>query len=419
MLLISKSQWKQWWRLGLPLLLAWSLAWLLGMAVLAKVAIDLRAERRDADLDTQLALYATTVYGLTWFDAQGVFHDELLKLEPDVYPAPYDIWVVEPASIPIHHLAPSKPRFALSDFSFLHSAVMEEKRKVYLNGVDAQGAAYRLYAMPTYSDQMTETAPKAMVIVVADPLPGEAAYQAFVQQIVLAALGLGITGLLVGLGLTYWSLRPAWASLHQRERFLSATAHELRTPVAALRGICESAQRGDEAPQQALTRMEGLLRTASHTLEDLLLFARLDAGTTLERQAVRLDLLVESLLPEDDSVLLEASTSIIHLDPRLASVAVRNLLENARKYGSQTNKPLIKVRVANGQVTVEDQGVGFPAALLARKQTDFVISPSQGGSGLGLAIVNMIVRLHGGVLRLENKPEGGARVTVSFQAFQS
>lgn len=414
--MISKTQWKQWWRLGLPLLLAWSLAWLLGMAILAKIAIDLRAERRDADLNTQLALYATTVYGLTWFDAQGSFHDELLKLEPDVYPAPYDIWVVEPATTPIKHLAPSKPRFALSDFSFLLAAVMSEKRKIYHNGIDAQGAAYRLYAIPTYSDQTTETTPKAMVIVVADPLPGEAAYQGFVRRIVLAALVLGIMGLLVGLGLTYWSLRPAWASLRQRERFLSATAHELRTPVAALRSICESGQRGDEAPALALTRMSGLLHTASHTLEDLLLFARLDAGATLERQAVRLDLLVETLLPEDDSVLLEANTSVVHLDPRLASVVIRNLLENARKHGSQAGKPIIRVQVTGSQVRVEDQGTGFPAALLARKQTDFVISPSQGGSGLGLAIVNMIVSLHGGTLRLENKPDGGARVTVNFQA---
>lgn len=414
--MIKQRQWRQWLKLGLPLLLAWSLAWLLGMAVLAKVAIDLRAERRDADLDTQLALYATTVYGLTWFDAQGVFHDELLKLEPDVYPAPYDIWVVEPATTAINHLAPVKPRFALSDFSFLNSAVMGERHKVYHEGVDAQGLAYRLYAIPTYSDQTTETTPKAMVIVVADPQPGQAAYQSFVRRIVLAALVLGVMGLLLGLGLTYWSLRPAWASLRQRERFLSATAHELRTPVAALRSICESAQRGDEAPQRALTRMHALLGTASHTLEDLLLFARLDAGATLERQAVRLDLLVETLLPEDDSVLLEAKASIVHLDPRLASVVVRNLLENARKHGSQAGKSIIKVWVADAQVIVEDQGAGFPAALLARKQSDFVISPSQGGSGLGLAIVNMIVRLHGGALRLENKPEGGARVTVSFQA---
>jgi signal transduction histidine kinase len=51
---------------------------------------------------------------------------------------------------------------------------------------------------------------------------------------------------------------------------------------------------------------------------------------------------------------------------------------------------------------------------LARRETDFALSPTQGGTGLGLAIVNMVARLHGGALRLENRVEGGARVTVSF-----
>ncbi len=74
----------------------------------------------------------------------------------------------------------------------------------------------------------------------------------------------------------------------------------------------------------------------------------------------------------------------------------------------------IHVTVAGAQVTVEDQGKGFSAELLARRETDFALSPTQGGTGLGLAIVNMVARLHGGALRLENRVEGGARVTVTF-----
>jgi signal transduction histidine kinase len=400
-------------RLGIPLLVAWSVAWLLGIAILANVAINQRAERRDADLDTQLALYATAVYGLTWFD-DGGFHDELLRLETDWQPAPYDLWVIAPANPPVQHLAPPQPRFAIADFSFLIPEVMGQARKVYRDGVDTKGQAYRLYAIPTYTDQANDAAPKAMVIVVADPVPGQVAYQAFVRRIWLTALALGVIGLLVGTALTYWSLRPAFAALQQRERFLSATAHELRTPVAALRSICESAQRGDEAPHLALTRMETLLRSASHTLEDLLLFARLDAGATLERQPVRLDLLVETLLPDDDSVRFVATASVVNLDPRLASVAVRNLIENARKYGQRDGVAHITVTVSGAQVVVEDQGKGFSEALLTRRETDFVISPTQGGTGLGLAIVNMVARLHGGALRLENRAEGGARVTVNF-----
>jgi signal transduction histidine kinase len=400
-------------RLGIPLLLAWAVAWLLGIAILAKVAIDLRAELRETDLDTELALYATSVYGLTWFDQQGQFHDEILRLEHDLLDAPYDIWVVEPGNPPTRHFSPAHPRFNLTDFTQLQTTVMGQGQDVYLDGQDTDGKPYRLHAIPTFMDQGDTSTPKAMIITVADPTPGQVAYQAFVQRIVGASALLGILGLLVGVGLTAWSLRPVLAALRQRERFLAATAHELRTPVAALRSICESAQRGDEAPQLALTRMDGLLRSATHTLEDLLLFARLDAGASLERQPVRLDLLVETLLPDDDSVTLDAAATVVNLDPRLATVAVRNLLENARKYGAAAQSH-IHVTVAGAQVTVEDQGEGFSAELLARRETDFALSPTQGGTGLGLAIVNMVARLHGGALRLENRVEGGARVTVSF-----
>lgn len=401
-------------RLGIPLLLAWGIAWLLGIAILAKVAIDLRAELRETDLDTELSLYATAVYGLTRFDQQGKFHDEMLRSEHDLLDAPYDIWVVEPGNPPTHHFTPVHPRFKLTDFTQLQSTTMGQGQDIYLDGKDSDGKPYRLYAIPTFLGQGDTSIPKAMIITVADPIPGQVAYQVFVQRIVGASALLGILGLLVGVGLTALSLRPVLASLRQRERFLAATAHELRTPVAALRSICESAQRGDEAPQLALTRMDGLLSSATHTLEDLLLFARLDAGASLNRQPVRLDLLVETLLPDDNSVTLDAAVTVVHLDPRLVTVAVRNLLENARKHGVTSAQAYIHVTVVGAQVTVEDQGKGFSADLLARREIDFALSPTEGGTGLGLAIVNMVARLHGGALRLENRAGGGTRVTVSF-----
>ena len=403
-------------RLGIPLLLAWSVAWLLGITTLASIAIQQRAERRDADLDTQLALYATAVYGLTWFDEQGRFHDELLRLEPDLNPAAFDAWVVEPDTPPVTHITPEHPQFALTDFSFLSGEVMQQARKVYHTGKDKQGADYRLYAIPTYTDQPGSTTPKAMIIVVADPVPGHVEYQAFAQRIWLAAMTLGGIGLLVGAGLSYWSLRPAFAALHQRERFLSATAHELRTPVAALRVLCESARQGDEDPQAILQRMDALLHSTSHTLEDLLLFARLDAGATLEREPVRLDLLVETLLPDDGSVSLDANASVVSVDPRLASVAVRNLLDNARKHGQSSGQTSISVTVSGACIVVEDQGNGFSNALLMRRENDFALSPTQGGSGLGLAIVNLIASLHGGSLKLENRQPQGARASLQFSA---
>ncbi|MEM7352208.1 MAG: hypothetical protein AAF657_15515, partial [Acidobacteriota bacterium] len=112
-------------RLGVPLFLAWTAAWVLGISLLATVAIELRAELRDSDLDTELALYATAVYGLTWFDEAGQLRDEVLALEEELLDGPFDLWVVEPGEPAGVHLAPASPRFAVEDFADLAPAVIE------------------------------------------------------------------------------------------------------------------------------------------------------------------------------------------------------------------------------------------------------------------------------------------------------
>lgn len=171
----NPSRHAQLWRLGIPLVLAWSLAWVLGLSVLAKVAIELRAELRDTDLDTQLALYATSIYGLTWFDEAGNFHDEILRLEPELSSAPYDIWVITPATADTPatvHLRPMPARFALANFDRLGTEVMVNAHKIYRNGQDSKGRRYRLYAIPTYLDQDTALTPEAMIVVVGDTQPG-------------------------------------------------------------------------------------------------------------------------------------------------------------------------------------------------------------------------------------------------------
>ncbi|WP_020396281.1 sensor histidine kinase [Thiolinea disciformis] len=396
-------------RLAMPLLVAWTLAWLSGLSILANVAIDLRAEQRDADLDTQLALYATAVYGLTWFDASGQFHPELYWAEKDLHPAVYDIWLVEVSEESIVYLAPTNARFSFAHFRFLQAPVMQQAQKVYWNGVDDKGMPVRLYAIPTYLDNPASHTPKAMIVVVADPRPAQNAYESFVRKILLVTVLLGFAGLGMGLGLTYWSLRPTFHSFRQRERFLSATAHELRTPITALRSVCESALKGDESSVQALKRMNSLLSEASNTLNDLLLFARLDAGAGLQREAVRLDLLVESLLPEADLIKFEGEATIVNVDPRLISVVVRNGLENAYKHG----KLPIHIRVTQQQISIDDAGQGFPPDFLTRHFSDFAISPSQGGTGLGLAIIHLIMRLHGGKVQLTNTAQG-ARILLTF-----
>lgn len=400
-------------RLGIPLALAWSIAWIIGIAILANVAVNQREEMRSADLDADLSLNAMAVYGLTWFDEDEQFHDEVLHLESNLLDAAMDIWIIEPADSDIIYLAPPNPNFKIDSFNYLKELVIQQEKNVFFDGIDNLGKAYRLHAIPTYPDQQAPTSPKAMIIVVADPMPGLANKQAFTNKIIWVTFILGGVGLLVGVLLALWSLRPALLSLHQRERFISATAHELRTPLAAIRSINESALHGDEPAEVALSRMQGILESASHTVDDLLLFARLDAGAKLGRQPVRLDLLVETLLPEDDSVALVAEESVVVVDTALIKVAVRNLIENARKHSGLAD---VTVYVDFQSIEVRDSGSGFPESLLQRVERDFVISPTQSGTGLGLAICNMIARLHGGQLSLSNNRKGGAIARLTFNS---
>ena len=409
-------------RLRHMLTLGWAVAWVVGLAALATVAIKLSAELRSRSLDSELEIYATTAYGLTWFDDQGVFHPEIFEREPKLAEAPFDIWILEPDSSPVVHLEPSAPHFAIDSLARIAAHVVRTQAELFTEGQDTRGTTYRLHAVPTYQDDRDDSA-IAAVIVIGNPQPGRAAHRAFVRHLSLIALGLGALGIAVGDRLARFSLRPVLAALAQREQFLAAAAHELRTPLAALQGVCDSAIAGDEPSAPALERMSSLIARTGHTVDDLLLFARLDDGSAeLDRQPVRLDLLVEAELPEDTAISLVAEASVAEVDPRLARVAIRNLIDNAATHGGALDGDL-RVQVGKTEVTVEDLGPGFPSQILAHRDHAFGFAPAitgdrgksgHQGVGLGLAITRLIAELHGGELVLENRVEGGARAILRF-----
>jgi len=102
---------------------------------------------------------------------------------------------------------------------------------------------------------------------------------------------------------------------------------------------------------------------------------------------------------------LEECTATV--DPVLAEVAIRNLLSNALRNG--TTDALVKLTLRENVITVENQGRGFPEAIIRLIESTPTALPSEGGSGIGLATVMLTARVHGVSLVLENMPEGGAR----------
>ena len=107
-------------------------------------------------------------------------------------------------------------------------------------------------------------------------------------------------------------------------------------------------------------------------------------------------------------------------DPFLLERAVSNLLSNAVRHTEEGSEVCISLGPAPArtdgqarvQVVIDDHGPGIPDFAMARVFERFYSDKSSGGHGLGLAFVQQIARLHGGVVRLANRPDGGARATL-------
>jgi len=190
----------------------------------------------------------------------------------------------------------------------------------------------------------------------------------------------------------------------ERERtFTRHAAHELRTPVAALKGQVEALERGLLPPERVLPRLKAQIARLEALLEGLLALAR---GEAL-RERVALRPLLADLAREWPGVVLRLEGEGVVLGPReLLFRALANLLENALVHG----RPPVEVRLWEeaGWVALEvrDHGPGVPPALLAELGTPFRKGAPSSGSGLGLALVRRTIEALGGEVGWENAHPG-------------
>lgn len=212
-----------------------------------------------------------------------------------------------------------------------------------------------------------------------------------------------------------------------QQHFVADAAHELRSPLTALKLQIEGLQRaGDEAARaQARSRLAAGVERASHLVEQLLLLARQEAGAG-PAQTVDLEPLLRRCLAEQvgaaqargiDLGLLRADAVQIRGWPDALAVLLRNLLDNAIKYSPEGGKIDVLLLDEGGRVRlrVEDSGPGIPPEERERVFDRFYRSAgAQGrasGSGLGLAIVKTIAERHGAQLLLDRSEAlGGLRV---------
>jgi signal transduction histidine kinase len=222
--------------------------------------------------------------------------------------------------------------------------------------------------------------------------------------------------------------------IEQDARFTSDVSHELRSPITTLTasmGVLEA--RRDDIPEgparAAVDLMSADLQRFQQLVEDLLEISRYDAGAIrLELSEIRITELVKAVLagqhldvPVYVDPKLENAT--IRVDKRRLSRVIANLLDNAVKYGEGPTRMEITEVDERVRIAVEDGGAGVSQAdrevifdRFSRGSAAGRRSSGSAGVGLGLALVSEHLRLQGGRVWVENRPDKkpGARFVVEL-----
>ena len=207
------------------------------------------------------------------------------------------------------------------------------------------------------------------------------------------------------------------AMLDEKDRMLGAIGHDLRTPLAALRVRIESVE--DDTDR---ARMADTITEMSRTLDDILSLARIGRSSeplTEVDVAALADAVVEDFRDlGQDVVFVDSPRLPLALRPGLMRRALRNLIENAVKYGGGADVR-VEARGPEAAVVVTDHGPGIPPERLAAVFEPFTrLEESRnretGGAGLGLTLARSIVRDAGGDIRLVNRAEGGLEATIAL-----
>ncbi len=234
-------------------------------------------------------------------------------------------------------------------------------------------------------------------------------------------------------------IKPLLASLNQlfsrtgelmlrERRFTSDAAHELRSPLAALKVQAEVAQlAGNDTPvrDHALTNLTTGIDRATRLVDQLLTLSRLDSLAGLEDiENVSLAALLQGAVMEayhqaqreGVDIRLELANDPVSLrgQPLLLNVMVRNMLDNAVRYSPSGS--VVNVVLNGREICITDNGPGVSPEFLPTLGERFFRPPGQEktGSGLGLSIVTRIATLHGMKTHFSNMESGGFRVSITW-----
>jgi two-component system OmpR family sensor kinase/two-component system sensor histidine kinase QseC len=212
--------------------------------------------------------------------------------------------------------------------------------------------------------------------------------------------------------------------------FIADAAHELRSPLTAVRlqlQLLDRASNG-EARAEARAQLGAAVDRATHLIEQLLTLARAEPGEApVKPLLLKLESIAAEAIAETHAFALARNIDLelqndgqpqVLGDPASVRTLVRNLVDNAVRYTPEGGQVLVRTRATPSGATLDviDNGPGIPPEERERSFDRFfrrAASPD-GGSGLGLAIVKAIAEAHGARVALNDAPGGGLHVSVAF-----
>lgn len=218
----------------------------------------------------------------------------------------------------------------------------------------------------------------------------------------------------------------------REKRFAADAAHELRTPLAALKAQAQVALNTNNIDEKntALLKLIASVNRSTHIVQQLLTMSKLvpEAASINDFDEVNLAkvtreilaMLAPAAIEKHIELEFESENKLPNFagNPTAIGILIRNIVDNAIRYSKESGRVVVRVYHQDNEVVLEvrDNGPGIPSELQSRVFERFfrVLGNKSPGSGLGLAIVQQICFLHNGRVALESPSEGTGLVVKVF-----
>ena len=263
----------------------------------------------------------------------------------------------------------------------------------------------------------------------------EAAYNAVLERIAISLVVADIVAILL-VGLVAWflarrTLEPVREAHQRQQRFVADASHETRNPLAVIKATTGAALSGERTADELRTALESVDAAVDRLIRltsDLLVLARSnDPLAPSDRVPSDLSVIVSEALVDrldgDGHAVIERQLEPdlpVTVDPTEIERIVRNLVDNAVRYGGSSGQVTVRTRRQDGEAALEvhDEGPGIAAVDLERIFEPFYRIPGpghdRGGIGLGLSIASDLAERNGGRLSVTSRPGKGTTFRLSL-----